>query len=235
MSRLDVPGTFNFREVAPGRVQAGSLFRSDALDRLGEPGRRAVVQLDLRVIIDLRSDLDLQLGGRDDLDGIDAEYVRHPILSAGMNLDPESLDLRRIYRGILTDHGDELALAMHAVAQATGPALVHCTAGKDRTGLVVALTLDAVGVDRETILEDYALTTANLAGAWSDGIFAKLRGYGVEVTDPLTEVMAKAPPAVLRDTFAWLESAHGDVRSYLASIGVDDVAIEALRRKLLVS
>lgn len=232
VTRMDVAGTHNFREVAPGTLRPGLLYRSDALDRLTEQGRKALAGLGVTLVIDLRGDLDLQLGGPDLIDGTGAEYVRHAINAAGANPDMASLDLRTVYRTVLGPHGAEIAAAIRSVAAADGPAVVHCTAGKDRTGLVAALILAALGADYPTIAADYTATTANLAGEWSDALFAQLEKYGVEVTPHLAEVLAEAPEPVLRDTFAWIEAEHGGVPGYLASIGIGDDVTASLRTRL---
>ncbi|UDY25183.1 tyrosine-protein phosphatase [Nocardioides sp. Kera G14] len=231
--RLEVDGTYNFREVAPGVLVPGVLYRSDSLDRLGDAGRRMLAELGIGLVIDLRSDLDLHVSGPDLLDGTGIEYVRHQILSAGVNLDPANLDLRLIYREILQAHGPELALAIRAIADHHGAVLVHCTAGKDRTGLLVALILLALGVAYEAVVDDYVATTANLAGPWSDALFAKLAAYDVERTDTLVEVMAHAPEPVLKDVLDWVETEYGGVAAYLSSIGVDDAVLLRLRSRLL--
>ncbi|MCK0114096.1 tyrosine-protein phosphatase [Ornithinimicrobium sp. F0845] len=233
VSRLEVPRTYNFRAVAPRALTPGRLYRSDALHRLSRAGRRRLADLGIRVVIDLRSDFDRRIGGRDRLRGTGAERVAIPISGASPGTDPGSLDLRGVYRSILTHHRDDLATAIRTIAAADGPVLVHCTAGKDRTGLVVALVLTAVGVDEETVVADYAATQANLAGEWTETMLRKVRRFRVPVTDNLFEVMAHSPASVLRDTLAWLEDEHGGVRSYLDTAGVDDAVVDRLRRALL--
>src|SRR5438034_394341 len=83
---------------------------------------------------------------------------------------------------------------------ADAPVVVHCTAGKDRTGIVVALALLAVGVDRETVVSDYALTEANLQGPWLEGMLELVRGYGVEVTPDLRIILGGSPREALETT-----------------------------------
>lgn len=232
-TRIEVTGTHNFREVAPGTLRPGRLYRSDALDRLTDEGRQALADLGVALVIDLRSDADLQIGGPDQLDGTGAAYVRCPIDAAGVNRDVASLDLRVIYRTILGPHGPEIARAIRSIAGADGPVVVHCTAGKDRTGLVAALVLTALGADYSTVAGDYTATTANLDGAWSDALFARLRDYRLEVTPALAQVLAEAPEPVLRETFDWLESEYGGVMAYLASNGVDEAVVASLRAALI--
>ena len=57
--------------------------------------------------------------------------------------------------------------------------LVHCTAGKDRTGVAIALLLDAVGAERDAVVADYAASEANLSGAWADRMFAMIDAMGI--------------------------------------------------------
>lgn len=233
VDRLEVPRTYNLRAVAPHVLAPGRLYRSDALHRLTRAGRRSLADLGIRVVIDLRSDVDRRVGGRDRLRGTGAQRVAIPISGASPGTDPASLDLRGVYRSILTHHRAELATAIRTVADADGPVLVHCTAGKDRTGLVVALVLVAIGVDKETVVADYAATQANLAGEWTEAMLRKVRRFRVPITDTLLEVLAHSPDAVLRDTLAWLEEEHGGVPAYVASAGVDDAVVNRLRTTLL--
>ncbi|WP_114905981.1 tyrosine-protein phosphatase [Ornithinimicrobium murale] len=233
LGRLDVPGTHNFREVAPGSLRPGRLYRSDGLHRLSRAGRRALTALGVEAVVDLRSDFDRRFGGRDRLRGTGADLVSIPIAGAPPQTDPAGLDLRWVYRTILTHHRADLGTAIRVVADAQGPVVIHCTAGKDRTGLVVALTLSAVGIDRARITADYVATQANLDGEWTERMVRKVRRFRVPVTDTLLEVLAHSPAPVLHDTLEWLEAEHGGVRAYLAAAGVDDPVIARLRERLL--
>lgn len=237
--RLDVPGTHNFRPVAPGRLRPGQLYRSDGLHRLTRAGRRALTDLGVGTVIDLRSAFDRRFGGRDRLRGTGADLVAIPVAgtvpgSSHKDTDPAQLDLRSVYRTILTHYRAELGLAVRVIAEAEAPVLVHCTAGKDRTGLVVALTLSALGVDYPVIAADYAATQANLDGEWTERMLRRVRRFRVPVTDNLLEVLAHSPEPVLLDTWAWLEEEHGGVTAYLEQAGVDEPVVRRLRERLLL-
>jgi protein-tyrosine phosphatase len=235
--RLDVPGTYNFREVstavAGGPVRPGRLYRSDALSGLTRDGRARLAGLGVRRVVDLRSPFDLRLGGRDRLRGVGAEVVRIPIAAGGSTRDASALSLRGIYREILGEYGRQVGSAIRAIATADGPVVVHCTAGKDRTGLVVALLLLGLGAEYDEVAADYAATAANLTGEWTDAMLRRMARFRVPVTDSLLEVLAGSPEPVLRDSLDWLDTTFGGVPQYLASVGVDDEVVARLRAALL--
>lgn len=231
-TRLPVEGTYNFREAAPGLLRPGRLYRSDALHRLTPAGRATLRGLGIVRVIDLRSPFDRRLGGRDRLRGVGAEYVSIPILGAGQRLDPATLTLRSVYRTVLTDHGRQIGTAIRAVADADGPVVVHCTAGKDRTGLVTALILLALGVPEDDAVADFASSADNLAGEWTERMLRKARWFRVTVTDDLREMLSGSPEAALRDTLRWIEQEYGGVAAYLERVGVNDDVVARLQREL---
>ena len=233
ITRLDLAGTHNFREVAPGVLTPGMLYRSDALHRLTREGRGKLARLGIRQVIDLRSAFDRRIGGRDRLRGTGARRLSVPIDGAPRTFDPRTVTLEEIYETVLTRHQGDLGLVVRTVASAEGPVLVHCTAGKDRTGLVVALILSALDIDRDIILADYAATAANLSGEWTERMLRKVRRFRVPITDNLLEVLAGSPVAALNGAFDWLDREHGGALSYLQKAGVDDAVREQLRSALI--
>lgn len=232
-SRLDIEGTHNFREVAPGLLRPGQLYRSDALHRLTRAGRQALADLGIEVVVDLRSDLDRRFSGRDRLRGTGAEHLSVPVLGAPPRTDPQDIDLRWVYRTMLTRHRSEFGTVIRVIADSVGPVVVHCTAGKDRTGLVVALVLSALGVRDEAIAVDYAVSQVNLDGVWTERMLRKVRRFRVPVTDALLEILAHSPAPVLLETLDWLHHEHGGVLPYLATAGVDETVIARLQDRLL--
>lgn len=233
VNRLDVPGTYNFREVAPGVLASGRLYRSDALHRLNSAGRRRIRELGVRKVIDLRSAFDRRIGGRDRLRGTGAVRVSVPIDGAPRRVDLAAITLADVYRVILRRHRQTLGTVIREIAAAEGPVLVHCTAGKDRTGLVVALVLSALEIERDIILADYAATTANLAGEWITRMVGKARRFRIDLTDDLLVILGSSPSEVLAGALDWLDREYGGVIAYLDGAGVDAELRAALREKLL--
>ena len=228
-SRMAVEGTYNFREAVPGLLAPGRLYRSDALHRLTPAGRAALRELGIARVVDLRSPFDRRLSGRDRLRGVGAEYVSIPMLGLRPKLDPSGLTLRGVYHDLLADPAAEVGTAITAVADAPGPVLVHCTAGKDRTGLVTALVLLAIGLDEDRVVADFAASADNLAGEWTQRMLRRARWFRVTVTDDLREIMAGSPEAALTDTLRWIDLEYGGVGAYLEQAGVGPDVVERLR------
>jgi protein-tyrosine phosphatase len=156
-----------------------------------------------------------------------------PIDGAPRAFDPRTLTLQEVYETVLTRHQGDLGRIVRAVASADGPVVVHCTAGKDRTGLVVALVLTVLELDRDIILADYSATAANLSGEWTERMLRKMRRFRVPMTDNLLEVLSGSPVAALSGAFEWLDREHGGALAYLREAGVDDAVREQLRDVLI--
>ncbi|MGN6426564.1 MAG: tyrosine-protein phosphatase, partial [Leifsonia sp.] len=234
-----VNGTYNFRDVggyaaAGGAVRSGKLFRSDGLARLGEEGRRSLEELGVRVVIDLRDDFEVS-AMPDDLDGLGITVLRLPVFEgSGASQATVGATLVDLYEKILLQHRGVVITALREVADTAHEAVVvHCTAGKDRTGIVVALALLAVGVDRATVIADYAITQRNLDGPWLEGMIALVEGYGVQVTPDLRIILGGSPPEAMETVIDLLERRFGGAREYLLDGGMDEVELAKLRSVLV--
>lgn len=115
-----------------------------------------------------------------------------------------------------------------------GGVLVHCTAGKDRTGLTVALALRAVGVARDDVVANYAETEARLRGPWLDAKLELLRRFVGDDAESYTEVLVTSPAAVLEEFLDTVEDGSREAtRPYLRAHGMTDAELETLTRRLL--
>ncbi|QTX04335.1 tyrosine-protein phosphatase [Agromyces archimandritae] len=239
-TRIPVPGTYNFRDVGGlsargGEVRPGVLFRSDGLHRLGPAGRAMLGTLGVRSVIDLRDRYEAERMP-DDLDGLDVEVRSLPVFEgSGASQNGEDVSLEQLYERMLTRHAPVLANAVRAVAaQPAGSTVVHCTAGKDRTGVVVALSLLSVGVDRATVVEDYARTEAHLAGEWLEEMVQLVGRFGVPDSPGLRMLMGGSPPEALDHALDLVEREHGSANEYLVASGVAPAELRSLETRLLV-
>lgn len=237
--RIPVNGTYNFRDVGgyrvpEGVVRRGKLFRSDGLARLGEEGRQSLRDLGVRVVIDLRDDFEVSVMP-DDVGGLGVQQLHLPVFEgSGASQSTIGITLVGLYEKILLQHRDVVVRALREIADTGDDAvIVHCTAGKDRTGIVVALALLAVGVDRDAVIADYAATQSNLDGPWLEGMLALVRSHGVEVTPDLRIILGGSPPEALEEALDLLDREFGGVREYLRQAGLDDVELAKLRSVLV--
>lgn len=235
---LPVAGTVNFRAAVAGSaaVRPGVLFRSDGLGSLGPEGRRALAGLGIARIIDLRS-AEEAADAPDDVEGTGIEVVHVPIMAGSLRgfmaqlSDGEGPSLSALYVTMLRDGGAAFARVLSLVAEG-GPTVIHCTAGKDRTGLAVALALLAIGVDVDDVVADYARTEGNLAGEWVDAMAGRLASYGVPFEGPIRELVSGSPAGALRGALDEVVLADGSADAYLDRIGVDDELRSLLRAVL---
>ncbi len=231
---LPLSGTYNVRDIGGYATVDGrttrwrTLIRSDSLHRLAPEAQQTLLDLGLRTMIDLRRP---------------AETAQYPNLLAnapGVNYLQVSLDrkapeeqasfptLPEIYRGIIDNAGAQLGTIIATLAAPNAlPGLVHCQVGKDRTGMVIALTLAAVGVPAKTIVADYALSEAQLAGDFATRFEERLRADGGDWE--AYRALLTSPAAFMRDILAYLDAEHDGVISYLRTNGVRDAQLAALR------
>lgn len=238
--RLPIEGTHNFRDVGGypadgGTTRYGQLFRSDALTRVTPAGAAELAALHLGVVIDLRSNLER----RNERSGCllpSASYVNLPIHtgSRASIADDGCISLFGLYRQVLLDSAWSLATAVSVIADSgSTPVLVHCTAGKDRTGLVVALALEAAGVQRSAVVADYTQSALNLDGAWMTQAMSALVSQGVPISPRLFEALGGSPDHAMTDILAALDQEYGSIPNFLMAHGVLAEAMARLHEKLV--
>lgn len=134
------------------------------------------------------------------------------------------------YIGYLEDRPDQVVAALRGIARSPGAALVHCAAGKDRTGVVVALALIAAGIRRDEVIADYAATAERM-----HAVLDRLRASPTYAEDtnsrPADEHMPY--PQTMATFLDVMDSRYGGVLSWLASQGFGPADLAALRAKLL--
>ena len=250
----DVAGipTTDGRAVAPGR-----LLRSDNLQSLTPADVNALLGLGLSDVVDLRSDYEAEKEGPGPLTGHPEVAIHQLSLfrewREGVGEDkpderPEVLPEEALpwvdlepsvelenkvashYLSYLLDRPDSVVEALRTIARARGATLVHCAAGKDRTGTIVALALLLVGADREAVVADYTASSERM-----QAIVDRLMGsptYADNLRDrPLSSHLTY--PETMEALLDHLDSAYGGVAGLLARLGWTDADTEQLRTKLL--
>ena len=235
---IPLEGCVNFRDLGGYRNRQGQtvrwrrLYRSDALQDLTEADAAVVrEELNIRLVVDLRNSDEAERDGRGVLAGLDTEYRHIPLLEergfppfTGQDVVER---LSSTYQWLVHNSGPRVARAVGAIADANGEGVVfHCSAGKDRTGLLASMILEVLGVDDETIAADYVLTNEAV-----EGILRRIQAMQPHAS-PTTQSLAAQPLALqrFRDT---LHGQYGGAEAYLRSHGVRDDALNKLRRNLL--
>jgi protein-tyrosine phosphatase len=237
-------GCLNIRDLGGhptedgGFTRFGAVVRADSIRKLSEEGWREVVDYRIATIVDLRFHSELDADPPQELP---VEVVHVPVFpEPGSPVWPEIDAIARaagdhaavtstFYLELLERSGPRFAEAITAVAEAPpGGVLVHCTAGKDRTGLVAALLLRLAGVALPEIGADYAITERNLAEAtrlWVDEAEdEEERARRVQ--------MSLTPAAAMVGTLEELERRHGSAAGYLRAGGATSAVLAGARARL---
>ncbi|MFJ6983232.1 MULTISPECIES: tyrosine-protein phosphatase [unclassified Streptomyces] len=248
----------NFRDVGGlpttdgRRVRYGVLFRSGHLAHATAEDAAFLSSLGLHTVFDFRNAADQKLEGPDvELPG--TRNVNLPLSDPAdgaefwkMVRDGDLAQLREIlgdgkgadrmvqsYRAIVRERTAEHSRVLHALAEDSVPALMHCAAGKDRAGLSIAVTLLALGVEREAIVADYLESNAKHRRYRVHRSGSSAEAFSPEVMDLLAPLF-DARAAYLTAAFDTIEETWGDVDTYLEQgLGLSPRTRERLRERLL--
>ena len=243
-------------------MRPGLLFRSSELSKLDDAGRRALIELGIGDVADLRSPAELaRRGGGAVPDGVAVHNLPFPEVSHSHEGEAPH---ESSWNKMMTEYSEEepavaagrwmtaeyerfpiLGGARQAVRQIITmlgqgkPVLVHCFAGKDRTGFAVAVALEAAGVPFEDILADY-LRSNDAVGPLRDAILTTMRdreGVTDEVVSfaesRLTDEVLGVREEYLASSRRVLDETHGGLAGYLAAAGVDEQTVTRMRSRLL--
>jgi protein tyrosine/serine phosphatase len=231
-SCLNVRDLGGLTTVDGRRVRRGALIRSDQLCRLDDGGRDALLAHGVRTVIDLRTPAEAEKDPDPLLHEHGVDHVLVPQQDGQLWQDPEWIARTRAERDAmaLDRRGEHIAAMARAVANAApGGVLIHCLAGKDRTGIAVAILLSLAGVDDAQIAADYALSEAALA---SERAAALAAAPDAEARERIERGYDSRAETMLA-TLAHLRTRHGGAEAYLARAGLSAADMQRIRERLL--
>jgi protein-tyrosine phosphatase len=233
---LVIDGLVNLRDLGGLPTESGfitkpgRLFRSESPHTLSESGVRALLDIGLGAVVDLRTESERERTPSP-LEGAGVHTLYAPIFTDDEDYPDHLATAGEVYCWWLRERSHGIALAMRAVADApSAPILVHCQAGKDRTGVVVALMLRLAGVSIDDIADDYAISGVQLAEMLArDRDSAVERGMDAVRVERLFTVRRDA----MVETMECVDTEHGGTARLLRRIGIDAPSVERLRSLLL--
>lgn len=237
----DLGGTL----VAGGVLRPGVAIRADDLSVVGQGDAASLVAAGLSTVIDLRTAEEVEITGRGPLAGFPVGYHHLPLMASigeGMPQDgPIAIDhvqMGEMYARMVESAAPQLATAVTIIALAPGATAFHCAAGRDRTGVLAALLLLALGADDDDIVADYSRTDPNMPAIHARmkpvmGVLMARLGFDL---DELSVLTSSEPMDVsMRTMLARLRERHGDPLAPLRSAGLGDETVARLRARGVVA
>ena len=238
--RIELEGCYNFRDLggypaAGGRsVRWRQLFRSDALHHLTRRDvERLTREFGIGHVVDLRSNKELRTEGRGLLSSATPRFHHLPLFDGDLSegkARSAALSLADLYFLMVESAKQAIARVVTMLGESDAPAVYHCAAGKDRTGVVSAVLLGVLGVREEVIVADYAASQDKL-----DAVIGRLlatESYQ-EMLAMLPEDTQHAEPETMISLLDRVRERYGSMADYALAAGVSRSSVERLRDRLL--
>lgn len=224
---IQVSGAYNIRDlgglpcVGGGQTRRGVFVRGDSPHALNHHQQQALCTYGVNTVIDLRSPRECAAHPNPFAQHATVRYAHVPLQATGLR----AYDVRQIadislyYLALLRSSPQQFAEIFRMLVAAPSSVYIHCRIGKDRTGMVAAMILDAVGVAHDTIIEDYTQTTANitpLIAAYQSErpFFIRRRWY---------EGLFDAKAVYMQRFLAELQAQYGGAAGYFSTIGIPEM------------
>jgi protein-tyrosine phosphatase len=239
---LVLDGCVNFRDLGGYPTEDGRstrwrcLFRADGLNKLSPPDRALLRELGLATVIDLRTVDEGEQRGSFPVDEVPVRYFALPLADVLPSTEElpswrEPSYVADRYFQLVVQGAPALTKAIQALAEDDAlPAVMHCSAGKDRTGVLSALLLAFLGVPDETIIEDYALSAMAM-----EALLERLKGEysdAVEAVSRFAPAILNVAPASMVEFLAAVRAEYGSYHRLAEHLEVSE-AVKRLRATLL--
>ena len=236
-------GCFNFRDIGGylnqdgKKVKRGLYFRAGRQDRMTDKDLAQLLELNISTQIDLRKQEEVLDQGRGPLEDMGAKYINISVIPEGGSeklnklVGDTSISGKR-YLGYL-EFGPTSWLRLFGILadEENLPVLLHCTAGKDRTGVSTAFLLSVLGVSRDIIEADYLLT--NFDTERQADFIESTVGYPEGYNREKMISIAGVPKDAMKDFLDGVESKWGSVIEYLEKIGITREQMDQVRLNFL--
>lgn len=252
---LPLTGVHNFRDYGGYSVACGGTVKSDLLWRsahhqdASDEDLEAIDALNLATVVDLRGDPEREAHPCRRSSNFTAKVLFAGGTTAGLAphlaAAKEGINAATVYDRMIDTYTDmpyrpalvaTMRMYFAALAEQDSASLVHCVAGKDRTGLTVAVLHNLLGVHQDDAMEDYLLTNSagNIEARIAQGASHLRDRYAWEISDDAVRTMMSVEPEYLRTAFRAIDSSHGTVEAYAEDVlGVDASMRERLRERLI--
>lgn len=218
------------------KLRDGLFFRTAGLNFLGPHGLDDLRRLNIKEVVDLRDPLEVKQWPYTLPDDIHVDRV--PLLKTsmteqgGMEKVAKGIDMAEMYHDIVFGSAEQIVLILRKLLQDDGhPMLIHCTAGKDRTGITSGILMSLLGVSDDMVVSCYAQSGANLGAAFKKAVMKGLtndeKGVG-QITAAQTAMLA-SPPELMRGVFAGIKGEYGSVEQYCLQSGMREDEVAGLR------
>lgn len=229
--------------IEAGVLQSGFAIRTDDLSMVTADVAAELVAGGLAAVIDLRSPLEVALTGRGPLAGHAVTYHHLPLMAhigEAMPKEKQSLDpasMGEMYVGMAESAAPQLVSALNVIAYAPGATAFHCSAGRDRTGVLAAFLLLILGASDDDIVSDYARTGPNMVAIMERTrpvIGTMMARLGIDFDGTSAAALTEEPMDLsMRILLARLRERHGDALAPLRAAGLSDDTIGRLRARAL--
>jgi len=245
---LTLSAPVNLRDLGGIRIEGGVLreglaIRTDDIAYVTEEVADELVAAGLTAIIDLRSSLEVATTGRGPFADRPVTYHHLPLIAdvgESMKEGAEALGhdvMGRMYVAMVERAAPQLVTALNVIAHSPGATAFHCAAGRDRTGVLAAMLLLALGADDDDIVADYARTGENMVAIMERnrpvmGAMWKALGFDIDAHDG-SALLEGSMEVSMQMLLATLRERHGDALAPLRAAGLGDDTVARLRSRAL--